>query len=118
MNVKPSYFGRMTMPASKPQDIDLGDALKALANPVRRQIVKVLLEMPDGKVENCSVFDVPVSKSTLTQHIHVLDESGVVDKADLGNRCSVTLRLKELDQQLPGLLDLVREEPPATGTRR
>jgi DNA-binding transcriptional ArsR family regulator len=99
------------------QDINLGEAFKALANPVRRQVVKTLLDTPGGMVENCAVFDVPVSKSTLTQHMHVLDEAGIVERVDLGNRCSITLRSTALDQQLPGLLDLIRGEQAVAAPR-
>lgn len=88
--------------------ITLDAALKALANPVRREVVLTLLETPGGRVTNCSVFDVPVSKSTLTQHLRVLNESGIVQTTDEGNRCMVELRTDEVDESLPGLLDLLR----------
>jgi DNA-binding transcriptional ArsR family regulator len=94
--------------------ITLDAALKALANPIRRQIVTTLLNTPDGRVTTCAALAVPVSKSTLTQHLHVLSECGIVETVDFGNRCSVELRSADLDQQLPGLLDLLRRAE-ATG---
>lgn len=88
--------------------IALDAALKALANPVRLQVVTTLLNTPGGQVESCAALNLSVSKSTLTQHMKVLHESGVVKTVDLGNRVVVELRSSELERDLPGLLDLIR----------
>ncbi len=90
----------------------LDNALKAVANPVRRSMVMVLLGAPDGVVSNCTVFDAPVSKSTLTQHLRVLDTAGIVETTDHGNRCSVRLRSAELDVEVPGLLNFLLASSP------
>lgn len=89
-------------------DITLDTALKALANPVRRKVVTTLLQTPGNRVDTCAAFDVHVSRSTLTQHMRVLDESGLVKTIDYGNRVFVELRAGEIDHHLPGLLDVLR----------
>jgi DNA-binding transcriptional ArsR family regulator len=95
--------------------ITLDGALKALANPIRRKVVTTLLETPGGQVASCAAFNVTISRSTLTQHMRVLHESGIVKTVDHGNRVLVELRSPEIDKQLPGLLDVLRhsKQPPA-----
>ena len=94
--------------AQRPNGITLDAALKALANPIRRQVVTMLLNTPGGRVDTCAAFKVPISKSTLTQHMRVLHDSGIVETIDYGNRVFVELRAAEIDQQLPGLLEVLR----------
>ncbi|MDI9979945.1 MULTISPECIES: helix-turn-helix transcriptional regulator [Rhodococcus] len=89
-------------------EVTLDVALKALANPVRRQVVTALLQTPGNQVSSCAAFNVTVSRSTLTQHLRVLHESGIVETIDHGNRVFVALRSAEIEQRLPGLLDVLR----------
>ncbi len=99
------------MPPVSPEntiEITLDTTLKALANPVRRQVVTALLETPGNQVSSCAAFNVSVSRSTLTQHLRVLHESGIVETVDHGNRVFVALRCAAIEQQLPGLLDVIR----------
>ena len=88
--------------------VTLDGALKALANPVRRHVVTTLLNTPGGQLASCAALNVSVSRSTLTQHMRVLHESGIVRTVDLGNRVFVELRSSEIDERLPGLLDVLR----------
>ena len=89
-------------------EITLDGTLKALANPIRRQVVMTLLQTPGERVASCAAFNVTVSRSTLTQHMRVLHESGLVETIDHGNRVVVGLRSSEIDRRLPGLLDVLR----------
>jgi DNA-binding transcriptional ArsR family regulator len=88
--------------------ISLDSALKALANPTRRHIVSTLLQIPGGQVASCAAFKLTISRSTLTQHMKVLHDAGLVETIDRGNRVLVELRAPQIDQRLPGLLDLIR----------
>lgn len=99
--------------ASTPRtgDITLDAALKALANPVRRHVVTTLLGTPGNRLDSCASLDVRVSRSTLTQHMRVLSESGIVETIDYGNRVFVALRTAEIEERLPGLLDVLRRAP-------
>lgn len=90
--------------------LSLDATLKALANPLRRHVVTTLLRTPGGQVASCAAFEVTVSRSTLTQHMRVLHDAGLVETVDHGNRVLVRLRSSEIEQQLPGLLDLLRRE--------
>ncbi|WP_459643408.1 ArsR/SmtB family transcription factor [Kineococcus sp. NUM-3379] len=91
-------------------ELSLDATFKALANPLRRHIVTTLLQTPGGQVESCAALNVTVSRSTLTQHMRVLHEAGLVETLDHGNRVFVRLRSAEIDQRFPGLLDLLRHE--------
>ena len=91
--------------------ITLDGALKALANPVRRHVVTTLLDTPGGQLASCAGLNVTVSRSTLTQHMRVLHDAGLVRTVDHGNRVFVELRSAEIEETLPGLLDVLRRAP-------
>ncbi len=95
-----------------PADVPLGDALTALADPVRRTIVQELAGGPDWS-RACGTFDLPVTKGTRSHHFAVLRQTGVIEQRDAGSRRLNRLRRAEFDAAFPGLLDLVlREESP------
>ncbi|MEU5191200.1 helix-turn-helix domain-containing protein [Streptomyces klenkii] len=97
-----------------PADVTLSDALTALADPVRRTIVRELAGGPDW-TRACGTFDLPVTKATRSHHFAVLRQSGVVEQRDAGSRRLNRLRRPEFDAAFPGLLDLVLSEEPAPG---
>ncbi|MDN3054511.1 helix-turn-helix transcriptional regulator [Streptomyces hygroscopicus] len=85
--------------------IRLEDVLHALADPMRMRVVRTLDERP-GEL-SCSVFDLPVSKSTTTHHFRVLRECGVIHQIYRGTAKMNALRRADLDAMFPGLLDSV-----------
>ena len=80
------------------------DVLQALADPVRLAIVR---ELGAGEPVACGTFRLGISPSTLTHHLKVLRQAGVVDTRVDGKRRLNTLRREELDRRFPGLLDSV-----------
>ena len=97
----------MAIPAAThPADVDLQTALAALADPVRRSIVRQLAAVPEWSLA-CGTFDVPVSKATSTHHFVVLRNAGLLDQRQQGTRLLNRLRRPEFDERFPGLLDLV-----------
>lgn len=72
----------------QPDDVTLAGRLKALAHPVRLQIVRALL---DARAGRCScgdiVRDLPLAQSTVSQHLKVLREAGLIRGASEGQRC-------------------------------
>ncbi|MFF5720908.1 ArsR/SmtB family transcription factor [Streptomyces buecherae] len=86
-------------------DIRLEHVLHALSDPMRLRIVCRLAT--DGGELACSVFDLPVSKSTCTHHFRVLRESGVIQQIYRGTAKMSLLRTEELERLFPGLLDSV-----------
>lgn len=86
-------------------EIRLEGVLHALSDPMRLRIVCGLAD--DGGELACSVFDLPVSKSTCTHHFRVLRESGVIRQFYRGTAKMSVLRHADLADRFPGLLDCV-----------
>jgi DNA-binding transcriptional ArsR family regulator len=85
-------------------DMTLAAVLAALSDPVRLAIVCMLAS---GHERACGSFDLPIAKSTLTHHLRVLREAGVITQRAVGTSRMTCLRKKDLDARFPGLLDSV-----------
>jgi DNA-binding transcriptional ArsR family regulator len=92
------------LPHPKIDEITLPGVLAALSDPARLRIVRALAgagcERPWGE------FDVGVGPSTLSHHMKVLREAGVILHRKEGTRCFVALR-PELEAAFPGLLGCI-----------
>lgn len=95
------------------EDISLVGVLYALGDPVRLQIVQRLAEI--GEL-TCSDFDCAVAKSTLSHHLKILRESGLVSTRKEGTQHINTLRSEEIDKLYPGLLAIVLQAPVSVPT--
>ncbi|WP_024804076.1 helix-turn-helix transcriptional regulator [Nocardia sp. BMG51109] len=84
--------------------IELAGVLDALADPIRLQIVGQLAAA-GGVV--CGGFDVPVSMSTLSHHLKVLREAGLLRVTPDGSFRRHELRLNEVEGRFPGILSAV-----------
>lgn len=89
-----------------PAEVPLEAALLALADPVRRTLVRELAGAGDWE-RSCGSFDVPVTKATLSRHFAVLRDAGLLEQRDSGPKRLNRLRRPEFDERFPGLLDLV-----------
>ena len=87
-------------------EVTLQLALEALADPVRRKVVRTLAELPDWTLP-CGGFDLGVSKATSSHHFAVLRAAGLLEQRDAGTRRLNRLRRAEFEDRFPGLLDLV-----------
>ncbi|WP_069862073.1 ArsR/SmtB family transcription factor [Streptomyces malaysiensis] len=101
---QPQRTGR-SLEHPRREEIRLEDVLHALSEPMRMRVVRTLAEEP-GEL-SCSVFDLPVSKSTTTHHFRVLRECGVINQIYRGTAKMNALRRDDLDALFPGLLDSV-----------
>lgn len=88
-------------------DVDLGQVLRALADPLRRDVIIQLTADRRDTERACASFDLPVTKSTRTHHWRVLREAGLILQRDAGNGTFVRLRRSEFEQRFPGLLGTV-----------
>ncbi len=86
------------------ESTDLPTVLDALADPIRLRVVRQLAEA-GGVI--CGGFDVPVSMSTLSHHLKVLREAGVVRVSPEGSRRRHELRGAELESRYPGVLSSI-----------
>lgn len=88
-------------------DEDFALALRALGHPVRLAILRILSE----KSRDCCCTDVtqclPLAQSTVSQHIKVLLDAGLIERHARGTRNCYSLRedrLSAVDGALAGLL--------------
>ncbi|MFZ4896451.1 ArsR/SmtB family transcription factor [Plantibacter sp. Mn2098] len=86
-------------------DIPLHQVMNALGSPVRLAVVNALL---DGEVHQGSEFDFGVAQSTLSHHVKILREAGLVQNDPEGTRCLLSLRAVELEDRFPGFVELLR----------
>lgn len=81
------------------QDEDLAAALRALGHPVRLSILRILSQRNDSQ---CCCTDVtqclPLAQSTVSQHIKVLLEAGLVERHARGTRNCYTVRADRMAQ--------------------
>ncbi len=84
-------------------EITLTGVLGALSDPARLSIVSRLAGNPEI---GWGDFDLDCAKSTLSHHLKVLRDAGVVTSRTEGNRCAVSLRA-DLEDIFPGLLKSV-----------
>jgi DNA-binding transcriptional ArsR family regulator len=90
------------------QEINLPRVLAALADPARLATVRTLArvgESPCGQIQHDA--GLVVSKSTMSHHLRILREAGIVNSRVQGARRMLTLRRDDLDARFPGLLDAV-----------
>lgn len=84
---------------------DVTTVLAALADPVRMAIVRSLAESHDPRC--CGSMELPVTKSTLSHHVKVLRDAGIIEQRCEGTRKLTWLRRADLDAAYPGLLDSI-----------
>jgi len=85
-------------------EFSLPAILHALSDPVRLMFVRALAER--GELPCCAIR-VPVAKSTLSHHLDVLREAGVIQTRAHGTQSLTSLRRGDMDTCFPGLLEAV-----------
>jgi|SRR5471030_510487 len=86
---------------------DINKIFKALADPIRRSIVRELLMDEKGAERHCSTFGLTVTKATRSHHFKILRESGLISVVDNGNYAVAVLRWDDIESGLPGLIELL-----------
>lgn len=91
------------------EDVPLEAILHALADPVRVALFSEIVQQ-DGP-RNCtklvSVLDKPLPKSTLSQHMRILREAGLIRGERHGVEMRNTSRYEEVEARYPGLLQAI-----------
>ena len=103
----------VTEPAIETVTIDV--VLSALADPVRLTLVRAFAAAGDWTCGSDVVKEtgVTIGKSTLSHHIKVLRDAGLIRTRVDGIRRLVTLRYDEVERRFPGLLAMLRDPGPA-----
>jgi DNA-binding transcriptional ArsR family regulator len=97
------------------ETVTIDVVLSALADPVRLTFVRALDAAGDWTCGSDVLKDtgVTIVKSTLSHHIKVLRDAGLIRTRVDGIRRLVTLRYDDVEQRFPGLLTMLREHDPA-----
>jgi DNA-binding transcriptional ArsR family regulator len=91
-------------------DVALTRILAALADPGRLRAVRTLAcSQGSACTELQTEAGLKVTKSTMSHHLRIMREAGLVHVSVQGSRRVVTLRRVELDAHYPGLLDAILE---------
>ncbi|WP_116245843.1 helix-turn-helix transcriptional regulator [Nocardiopsis sp. FIRDI 009] len=86
------------------EDVALPEIMGALSDPLRIGLIRVLA---DGGERGWGELRAPVAKSTLSHHLRVLRDAGVIRTRQEGTRCFVRLRREDLESRFPGLIKAV-----------
>ena len=86
------------------QLIQLSDVMKALSDPIRLGLFRLL---SDDQERGWGELQVPVAKSTLSYHLKILRSAGITITREDGNHCYVKLRREELESRFPGLCNII-----------
>jgi DNA-binding transcriptional ArsR family regulator len=94
-------------------EVGLTSVLAALSDPTRLAIMQRLVRSGEA---GCGEFESNLCKSTLSHHMKVLREAGLIQNRKEGTRCWVAVR-PEIAAEFPGLLEtilgLAEREGPA-----
>ena len=107
------YFG-----ISRNDELAVQKVYRALADPTRREILRLLRERDRSAGELAERF--PLARSTLSGHLAVLREAGLVQVERRGSTLIYSLNLSVLEEALMALLDLfgVGQDRKGEGERR
>ena len=83
----------------------LQQVLAALADPVRLEMVRRLAERDEPTA--CADLYVDISKSTASHHFKTLREAGLTERVVIGGQTCQRLRVREVEEALPGVLTSV-----------
>lgn len=82
--------------------VTLLSVLKALADPVRLELIQKIHEMGEA---NCTILLRNRPKSSMSHHFRVLRASGIICTRKQGVNYINSLRKEELDARFPGFMD-------------
>jgi DNA-binding transcriptional ArsR family regulator len=86
------------------ETVELVDVLRALADPTRLRIVRILAD-GDPHPKTANVWELDMQKSALAFHFKALREAGITNTIVSGRTHAIQLRRVELDARFPGLID-------------
>jgi DNA-binding transcriptional ArsR family regulator len=92
-----------------PEDITVEGILHALSDPVRARIFAQIATSDCSQTctSVASMGQLPIPKSTLSQHFKALREAGLIRSERRGVELQNTSRCDEIDKRFPGLLPAI-----------
>lgn len=114
MSIKIITGAMMTTQEGKKQTIKEEDRLllilKALSDPTRLFVIQTLIKDEPGVARHCTSFKLTLAKPTISHHFKILREAGLINQYDKGNHSMTILRRDEIEEQYPGLLDVLSKK--------
>ncbi|WP_336698637.1 ArsR/SmtB family transcription factor [Curtobacterium sp. USHLN213] len=95
------------LPQPTVAEMDLPVVMDALSDPIRLAILHRYLVDAAGGIRSCGWVGIDRPKSTLTHHFRVLREAGLLEQHQEGLTRSSRVRIEDVEERFPGLLDLV-----------
>lgn len=100
-----TVIGMKTPTIPMASEMEFTTVCNALGDPVRMKIAHCLASSGE---KNCSAFEVDhISKSTLSHHIKILREAGLIQPRIEGKQHFYSLRKDDLSSRFPGLVELI-----------
>ena len=87
------------------EQVELIEILYALADPTRMEIIVRLAKA--GRKLTCGELDLNRPKSSMSHHFKILRSAGLVETLVDGTEHMNSLRLEEIEQKFPGVLQSV-----------
>lgn len=87
------------------EQVELTDIMYALSDPTRLEIVARLAKA--GRKMTCGEFDLNRPKSSMSHHFKILRSAGLVETLIEGTEHMNTLRVAEIEQKFPGVLQSI-----------
>ena len=84
----------------------MADIYKALAHPVRREILRILRDKPLSAGDIADQFD--LAKPTLSGHFTILKEAGLITVSRKATTLTYRLNISVLEEALAGFLDTLK----------
>ncbi|MEO0795820.1 MAG: helix-turn-helix domain-containing protein [Verrucomicrobiota bacterium] len=87
------------------EDVTLEAVMHALSDPCRLKIIRTLMNEEELA---CNQLPTNVAKATLSHHMDVLRNAGLISTRMQGAKGLSTVRAEEFVARFPGILDLVK----------
>jgi len=95
-------------------DDDIANTMRALGHPVRLEILRILATQQQGQCCCADVTDsLPLAQSTVSQHIKVLLDAGLIERKPHGTRNRYCIRQEKLSELSSAFGGLVQGLTPA-----
>ncbi len=110
------YISLVSEIANQEREGTVNDVLRAIADPTRREILKLLRARDLSAGEIAKRF--PLAKSTFSGHFNVLRHAGLIVAERRGTTILYSLNQSALEESLSALFDLFRVGKPRKERRR
>lgn len=95
------------LPEPARESLNLTQILDALADPIRRHLLRRAYEEHQPLACSKASADLDLSSATLSHHWKVLREAGLTRTTVSGRFRSIQVRNEDIDWKFPGLLDVI-----------